>query len=398
MPKIVQINSVVNIGSTGRIAEQIGVKVLQNGWESIIAYGRDAAESDSELIKIGDRTDVYAHYVMSRLSDCQGLKSRKPTKRLLDRLSVIKPHVVHIHNLHGHYINYPLLLTYLRDNRIPTVITLHDFWLVTGHCAYIHNSCKKWMFGCESCPRLKSYPSSLLDRSRRNWMLKRNLFRDFPNLVLVPVSEWLDSKVSKSILKDCSSKVVPNGIDTTKFYYDDTPDKRMSDDCVNILCVATRWTEANGFLKIMQLAETIGFEARIIIVGISESQQKNLPSNVIGIPRTESVAELRQLYSQADVLLNPSTEHTFGLVTAEAMACGIPAIVFRDTAGKEIVGDTGFAIDDFDEIPSLIRRIKRDKDQKPNIACIDRIKSKYDLDTTLDSYMSLYKSLMENEY
>ena len=161
MPTLLQINSVANIGSTGRIAEQIGNKAIDLGWNSFIAYGRGALQSNSSLIKIGNQFNIYSHVFGSRIFDNHGLLSKTATREFLSEVERISPDVIHLHNLHGYYVNYPLLLDFINKNKIPTVITMHDFWLMTGHCAYINDDCTKWMSNCDRCPRLNSYPKAL---------------------------------------------------------------------------------------------------------------------------------------------------------------------------------------------------------------------------------------------
>ena len=217
MYKLLQINSVVNTGSTGRIAEQLGQYAISQGWESYIAYGREARDSKSKLIQIGSSLDVYKHAIGARLFDCQGLMSKRATCKFLKQLEQIRPDVIHLHNIHGYYINYPILFKYLKNKNIPTVITMHDFWLMTGHCAYINESCDKWKSGCGHCPRLNQYPETKLDYSARNWKRKASIFENMPNVTLVPVSYWLAKYVDESLLHGLKRQVIYNGIDTHIF-------------------------------------------------------------------------------------------------------------------------------------------------------------------------------------
>ena len=102
MPTLLQINVTANWGSTGKIAEQIGLCAQTHGWESYIAYGRMMNPSKNELVKIGNAFDVYEHYVEGRFLDNEGLASRRATKRLLRGIDEIKPDIVHLHNIHDH--------------------------------------------------------------------------------------------------------------------------------------------------------------------------------------------------------------------------------------------------------------------------------------------------------
>ena len=175
--KILQINVTVNSGSTGKIAEQIGEKVIERGWKSYIAYGRKKNESQSEIIRIGNNLSVYYHVLQTRLLDRQGLASVYATRAFVKTIDSINPDIVHLHNIHGYYLNYPILFNYLRRRDIPIVWTLHDCWPFTGHCAYFdYLGCEKWKTHCINCPGINMYPKSFVDRSYKNYEKKKKSF------------------------------------------------------------------------------------------------------------------------------------------------------------------------------------------------------------------------------
>ena len=397
MPKLLQINSVVNTGSTGRIAEQLGVLAISQGWESYIAYGREARGSQSRLIKIGSKWDVNFHAIGSILTDRHGLFSKFATKSFLQQVDIIQPDVVHLHNVHGYYINVPMLLRYLKQKNIPTVITMHDFWLMTGHCAYINPSCDRWKTGSGNCPRLNQYPAAKFDNTKANWKWKASLFVDMPNVTLVPVSYWLGRYVDGSLLKNVKQNVIYNGIDTNVFKPFDggASVKGVDWSKFTIMAIATRWTEANGYQDVMKLSSIIPDSCQIIMVGLDEQQMSNLPKNIIGFRKTESFTQLQELYTKSDVIFNPNREVTFGLVTAEAMACGTPAIVLRDTAGKEIVDEqTGFVVDTIEEVIDLIPRIRALEKKKMSDACRFRVNELFNADKQYQKYIDLYNAVI----
>ena len=398
MPKLLQINSVVNTGSTGRIAEQLGVLAISQGWESYIAYGREARGSQSRLIKIGSKWDVNFHAIGSILTDRHGLFSKFATKRFLQQVDIIQPDVVHLHNVHGYYINVPMLLRYLKQKNIPTVITMHDFWLMTGHCAYINQSCDRWKTGCGNCSRLNQYPAAKFDNTKANWKWKASLFVDMPNVTLVPVSYWLGRYVDESLLKNVKQNVIYNGIDTNVFKPFDGGASVVGVDWskFTIMTIATRWTEANGYQDVMKLSSILPDNCQIVMVGLEEQQMSNLPKNIIGFRKTESFTQLQMLYTKSDVIFNPNREVTFGLVTAEAMACGTSAIVLKDTAGEELVdADTGYVVDSVDEVPALLDRIKKGNTAERAKQCRDRVCQLFNAKMQYQKYLNLYKNLID---
>ena len=233
MPEtLLQINTVVNTGSTGRIAEEIGQTALAAGWRSVIAYGRAPHRpsasaygraphrpSASDLIRIGNDWDVRLHGLRSRVFDDHGFGSRRATEAFIREAEKLNPTVVHLHNLHGYYLNIDVLFRWLARSGVPVVWTLHDCWPFTGHCAHFtFAGCARWKTGCFSCPQTRSYPSSFLfDRSRRNWERKRELFSAVKNLTLVPVSDWLAGLTKESFLGNKKIVRIFNGTDTETF-------------------------------------------------------------------------------------------------------------------------------------------------------------------------------------
>lgn len=398
MPKLLQINSVVNTGSTGRIAEQLGELAISYGWDSYIAYGREAHNSKSKLIKIGSKFSVYVHAIFSKYFDNHGLMSKLATKRFLKIVDRIKPDIVHLHNIHGYYINYPLLFDYLQKHNIQTIITIHDFWLMTGHCAYINKSCNKWKSGCERCPRLSQYPEAKIDCSKRNWIIKKRIFSNMTNLTLVPVSYWLSKYVNESLLKNIKQNIIYNGIDLNVFQpYSEkcTTIKHVNWDKFTIMCIATKWTEANGFNDIMKLSSLLPEYCQILMVGLNAKQLIKLPQNIIGLKKTENFLQLQELYTKSDIVFNPNREVTFGLVTVEAMACGTPAVVLSDTAGEELVDKlTGYIIDKVEDLIDLIPKIQQNNKEKIQKNCIERVKKYFNSEKQLQQYIDLYNKLL----
>ena len=406
--KILQINVVVNSGSTGRIAEGIGNIVLSNDSESYIAYGRMANKSDSQLIRIGNDFGVKLHGMLTRVFDNHslGLSSKKATNEFIKEIEEINPDIIHFHNLHGYYINIKVLFNYLSQKNIPIVWTLHDCWSFTGHCAHFdYVGCYKWKIQCYSCPQKKSYPSSLLiDNSKKNYTKKKELFNSIKNMTIVPVSYWLGDLVKDSFLNRFPIKVIQNGIDINAFNikeFDDIQSKYNLKDRFIILGVASTWDVRKGLSDFIKLSQQLKEDEIIVLVGLSKEQIELLPKNIIGIQRTESIDELAKLYSMADVFINPTYEDTFPTTNLESLACGTPIVTYKTGGSVESVDETvGWIVEqgDIDSILKIISNLKSEPisiKEERKINCREKAERLYNKDIKFQEYFDLYNKLLE---
>lgn len=404
--KILQLNSVINSGSTGRIVEEIGQLAIKNGWKSYIANGRNKCESQSIGIKIGNDWDIKWHGLQTRLFDRHGLASTKATNKLVKKIKEIKPDIIHLHNLHGYYLNIKILFHYLATADIPVVWTLHDCWPMTGHCSYFSFvGCDKWKTQCKHCPQKKGYPTSyLMDRSYKNYQLKKELFTSVPKMIFVPVSNWLANIVNDSFLRIYPIKTIYNGVDITVFFPRPTTEIRgkykIHTDTFIMLGVANVWEKRKGLKDFIRLSESLTDNEKIILVGLTNKQMKNLPSNILGIRRTENVHELAELYSLADVVCNFSVEETFGLTTVEGFACGTPGIVYNCTANPELITpETGFVVEqgDLKGIRDAIDTIKSKGKAFYARACRERAVRMFNKNDRYAEYLQLYDQMLSEK-
>ena len=406
MPKVLQINVVANWGSTGRIAEQIGEKAMARGWESYIAYGRMQNPSKSQLIKIGSRLAERLHYRLTKLTDKHGLFSAWATRRFVRKVKEIKPDIVHLHNIHGYYINYKILFSYLRKANIPVVWTLHDCWSMTGHCThFVEAACEKWKTQCYDCPLTGAYPYAKRDNSRQNYRLKRKVFTLLgEKLHLVSVSKWLNSVVGESFFAGggAHQHIIYNGIDGSLFTPQSTvsksqlglPDKKI------LLGLATAWSPTKGLSDFLKLAEMLPEEYQIVLVGIPQEQIEELPKSIIARPRTDSVEELVNYYSVADVVLNLSRAETFGLTTVEGLACGTPSVVYNTTASPELVTpQTGRIVEqgDLEGVVKAVEELCAEDREQMREHCREYALEHFERDKNYDKYLDLYEKLLTNK-
>lgn len=368
MKKLLHINPVLRTStSTGRIIQEIGAIAMAEGWDNYIAYskGRDGIRpSQSKLLPVGSKLSMALHGLITRFFDMHGLGSKLATKRFVREIEKLRPDVIHIHNIHGYFLNYKILFEYLSKADIPVVWTVHDCWLYTGHCYhYASVGCEKWKTQCEKCPQKTAFPTSiLLDRSRQNFNDKKAAFTSLKVLTIVTVSEWMKGEMSRSFLKDCHYQVIHNGIDLNVFNVqpDDKAVREKYGLCDKkiILGLASIWSKEKGWDDFVKMSEMLNEDEVIVMVGVSEEQQKRLPRNIVAIRRTENVRQLAELYSAATAFVNPTWQDNYPTVNLEAIACGTPVVTYRTGGSIEVITeDTGRIVEQGD-VAGLLKAVR----------------------------------------
>lgn len=342
--KILMINAVCGIGSTGRICAEQAERYEAEGHEVRIAYGRMAEVPEKYRhfgYRIGSAIGVRIHGVWTRLTDGHGFGSKAATRAFLKWAEAFSPDMLWLHNVHGYYINIEMLFAWIKKHpQMQVKWTLHDCWTFTGHCSHFsYVKCDKWKTGCFDCPQKGRYPASLIDRSRNNYLRKKTAFTGVKDMTILTPSEWLAKLARQSFLGCYPVEVLYNTIDETVFRPTpgDFRERYGLQHKKVVLGVASSWDDRKGLYDFYELRKRLDERYAIVLVGLKEQQISQLPEGILGIPRTNSPQELAALYTAADVFANPSYEETFGMTTVEALACGTQAIVYRDTACEEIV-------------------------------------------------------------
>ena len=396
--KVLQINSVCGNGSTGRIATDIYKVLEEQGHDCVIAYGRGNAPRGINSIRIGTNLENYMHVVKTRVFDKHGFGSTLATVEFIEKVKEYDPDIIHLHNIHGYYINIELLFDYLKVANKPVIWTLHDCWAFTGHCAYYTMAkCELWKTGCHNCPLSKEYPSSkFIDNSKWNYQKKKELFTHVNNLTLVAPSKWLAGQVKQSFLNEYPIKVINNGIDLSNFQPTQSNFKKQNNilDKFIILGVASYWDKRKGLSTFIELSQNLDVNDQIVLVGLTDKQKETLPKNILGITKTNNIKELAEIYTAADIFVNPSLEETMGLVTVEALACGTPAIVYNATAVPETVDETCGIVVEQKNIEELVKAIDKCKENKFNKEdCINRARL-YEKGKKFSEYINQYKYII----
>lgn len=345
--KVLLINSVCGIGSTGRICTDLAQQFEKQGNEVKIAYGRNSyvpKQFQKYAVRIGNNLDVKLHALKTRLFDNHGFGSYNATKKFLKWVEEYNPNLIWLHNIHGYYINIELLFNWLKQHQnIQIKWTLHDCWAFTGHCShFIIAKCNKWQTLCQNCPQKKRYPTSLFkDNSKQNFEKKKQLFTGLKKLTLITPSQWLANLVKQSFLKEYPVEVIYNTID--KNIFKPTPsDFRRKYGLENkkiILGVAGVWNNTKGLNDFIELSKILDDNYKIILVGLTQKQIKSLPKNILAIQKTNSPQELAQIYSASDVFFNPTYEDNYPTVNLEAQACGTSVITYDVGGCKETLVD-----------------------------------------------------------
>lgn len=396
--KILLINSVCGVGSTGKICVDLAKCLNLHGHECVIAYGRGKAKGYDNTYKITSSIGNKLHYIKSRLFDKHGLGNARETNRFIKFIDKYNPDIIHLHNIHGYYLNYRILFEYLKRSRAKVVWTLHDMWLATGHCAY-YLKCTKWENGCHHCSKLNEYPKALFDNSKRNYELKKEAFNSVADLTLVPVSSWINNEIKKSYLKKLKTVIINNGIDLNVFKPEET-DFRKKNNLKGkkiLLAVADRWTERKGFTDFMILSQKLDENTKLIMVGLTEEQRAQLPSNIIGITRTENQQQLAEIYSTADLFLNFTYSDNFPTVNLESLACGTPVLTYNTGGSPEMLSEqTGYVIEpgDVSKVLEIVNKFVKTEEIKNT--CVSHAKQ-YDKNLQFIKYEDLYKSYFKSE-
>lgn len=409
MKKLLQINPVIRINtSTGRIMQEIGELARTNDWETYIAYskGRDGVSSnEAKLIPVGNKWSVAWHGVMTRLFDRHGLASDKATKDFIVAIKRIQPDIIHIHNIHGYFLNYQLLFDYLSKADIPVIWTVHDCWLYTGHCYYYSFvGCDKWKSQCNKCPQRKDFPASWwVDRSLQNFIDKKEAFTSLPKelLTIVPVSEWIHGEMKQSFLKDYSFQVIHNGINLDNFRIYPTEEVKWRYGLEGkriILGVASIWMAEKGWNDFMQLSGLLNSDEVIVLVGVKEEQKKGLPANILPISRTDNLKQLAELYAAAEAFVNPTWQDNYPTVNLEAIACGTPVVTYRTGGSIEVITpDTGMIVEqgDVKGLIVAVRYIEGKGKEYYQARCRTYAETHFRKEDRYAEYLNLYEELLQ---
>jgi putative colanic acid biosynthesis glycosyltransferase len=392
--KVLQINVTYHFGSTGRIVEVLHQNLTEQGHESHVLYGRHFNQDMKNIAQVGGRFSLWMHGLKTRLFDRHGFGSKLSTKKALKKINLKSFDIIHLHNLHGYYLNIDVLFKEIKKFKLPVIWTLHDAWSYTGHCfGYQTVSCQKWQTSCNHCPQKSYYPkSAFLDASKKNFKDKKALYESYPNMMLVSPSSYYFNELKHSFLNKHPKKIIPNGIRLDEF----TPGKIKKNDKFKILAVASIWEKRKGLddlIKLSNLLDSNKFE--IIVIGkIPKTYQ--VPNSIIHINRTENKDTLIKYYQESDLFMNLSTEDNLPTTTIEALACGLPVVTYNTGGAMDLVdASCGIVLSshDLDDVIKAIEEVSTKGKAYYQASSIQKSK-KFDEKLMIKSYISLYQEVI----
>ncbi len=390
---VVQINATCTIGSIGKICCAISETLTQKGIENYILHTQNNC-TYPRGIQYAGHAYLKLQALKSRIKGNYGFNSKWATRRLIAELERIRPAIVHLHNLHGHNCHIGMLMEYLRRKQIKVIWTFHDCWTFTSYCPISDMiGCERWLTGCRDCPERRKY-SWFVDRSRWLYQRKKEASRDL-DLTIVAPSEWLAGKIQQSFFGGYPVNVIHSGIDLQVFKPSESNfrSKYGLDNKKVILGVAFGWVERKGLDVFLELSRRLDDSYQIVVVGTNDQIDQILPDSMISIHRTSDQHELAEIYSAADVYVNPTREEVLGLVNIEALACGTPVVMFNTGGSPECVDEScGVVVpkNDVDELEKAIRHVVEDRPFTEE-ACVSYA-SKFDATHVYDAYIERYEA------
>ena len=381
--------------STGRIVYELSQAAKAQGHSVFATYGRGQKDDDPDAFKFGYDFETMIHALLTRITGLTAYFSPFSTIRLINKIKKFQPDIVHLHDLHGYFLNIGQLINYLKSTSIRVVWTFHCEFMYTGKCANT-KSCNKFESECNECPLLRDYPKTwFFDFTKFMYHQKKNWFNEFNQLSrIITVSDWLKEKVGKSFLNKFKTDVIHNGISTDTFRPIPTTINRplhQSKDDIIILSVIGNLDDQNkGYHRLKKISELVE-NSRIRFIVIGNSKKRLLDSNnLFHINKIQDTTILNSYYNNADYFMILSEYESYPTVCLEASATNTPIIGY-DVGGvyeaSKSVPNYLFSFES-NELIEFIEKL----DGKKNSSTRDN--SFLDNKFMIENYLRLYQEVM----
>ena len=403
--KIMQINGVIHSGSTGKIVDDIKDFLIDSGHQVTICYGIGKKTEDG--YKFCYR---YEQAIYRRVSQIIGLRygfAPFSTMRLIKKIEQEKPDIVHLHSINGNCVNIMKLLTYLKVNNYPTVITNHAEFFYTGNCTSTYG-CNQYINGCINCPRTGwATDNAFVKNTKKAWDRMKEAFKWYNNLYMVSVSPYIMERAQLSpFVKQAFHRVIMNGVDTKVFHFTNKGNIRerlkIDGETKIALFVTSSFSLEPNHLKggyyLVKLAAQMEKEnIHFLIVGNEKAEQTGLPDNMTFLGKITNKEELAMLYSESDVTLILSRMETFGMTCAESLCCGTPVVGFKCGGPENIALREYSLFVPYADLQLLQKNIflilNKCKGKKNEISI--KAQTEYCVEKISKLYFELYKEIMD---
>ena len=407
MSRIAFINCGDN-GSTGQICLSLMNAAKKQGHHVLFAahYLSDKHALDAGFWAISENSLSYQwNKVLCRLDGSDGFRNKAATKRLIHHLRVFNPDIVHLHNLHGHYINMPLLFDFFAATKTKVVWTMHDCWPFTGRCPHFESAgCDAWRDGCKKCPKsaLRDYPAAyVFNRPGIYHSQKTTMVEQIRNqIVFVSPSRWLLNLFEQSKLSKLPHRLIHNGIEPaeTRFDYTFISSLKLDSRKTVLFAAAYPFVAAKGIDYVIRLSKELDYSRfELVVAGLVPSQEKQLSPETksVGVVRDPSI--MFSLLSCADCFLNPTLQDNFPTINIESLQAGTPVLTFDTGGSSEMLSPkTGFVVPkgNYDELFSRIASLTK-KTEAPRDACRNRA-SEFASKKMTNEYLKLYSEILDH--
>lgn len=402
--RVLYINVTYKNASTGQIIDEITSQAASNQFDYKVLF-QFGDNQDKNSYQFESKLDKFIRRIIRKLTGNVTWYTFIETKKIIAQIRNYGPDIIHLHTIHHQCTNYSMLYKFLIKYGKPIIVTLHDCWAYTGGCYYYTEfGCSQYITGCKKCTMRREDLDCPLKKTRSNFAKKRNFYSKCNNLIVVGVSDWICKEAKKSILANKSIFCIHNGVNINIFkrYQDNQDVLKKSLELHNrrkylVLGVANVWDSRKNPELFYKLADLLGEDYQVVLVGDTEKKLKN-KDNIMLYGKTSNSKELSYIYNVADVFVNMSIEETFGLVTAEAAVCGTSVVAFDSTANSEIANIANgklVQVGDIDGVASAVKQICQKKETVQNI---EQVRKELSSQKMTKDYWKLYNDIINNTY
>lgn len=369
MKKILLVNTKFTKGGASGVARSLFFGLAGNNVHMYFAYGRGEKSLEKNTFKFGNSFETIIHIFLVRFLGLEGYGSYFSTRKLIKYIQKEKFDAIHLHNVHGYYLNFYTLFRFLNEYKLPIVWTLHDEWILTS--LYAHEG-------------VSSYPATYNPLFLKILLYrKRKAIVGLKNLTIISPAEWLAKKVRNSYLKDINVQVVQNAVNLDLF-------KPVNNK--NFLRQKYKLPENK---KIILFPAGKGNQYMLKV----EDILKDADNFFLGFSGVTDRSKIADLFALSDLFCMPSEAETAPLVVLEAFASGLPVVGFDIVALCELVTSEVGALVPFGDVQllseAIIQNLKEQIQSEKSKNARNKALTSFSQDNFLKKYLELYTEILQ---